>query len=490
MADPPLHRLDGRRRLAVEARVRVPAVQLRRRHPVDRRARSRGSISPRATARRSTSSCGRATSAASVTTPGTPRSCCPAASTARCGCPIRPAARRTSSDALDAIVEGFTPTVTDEAYDSVPGLDVALDDGVLRLTLRPARQAQRPRRRHGARRSSTRSRPPGRDEAVRVVVIAGAGDHFCSGVDIVARNAATGDRKPRAGSIQRRLPSQAHRLIPLHGHRAGARGVRGAGLGGRHRPAPRRWPPTSRSPPRMPASGSRSRQRGFTPDSGGTWLLPRLVGEVRAREMLLLGPCVSGTEAAEWGLIHRAVAADELASATEELVAQLASGPDGHPRPDEVAAATPGSHGRSRITSATRRSRWRSPRGARTSARGWRRSPGSAPPSSEAAERDRARRGDRRLHRPPRRQPSRGPGSRPYVPVGWRTAAAAGGAAAIREVRTRADYEAWYPVFGRSGLVAPTWPVEYGGLDSPRGRPRDRSRAARPTTSAGSTRWG
>ncbi len=32
-------------------------------------------------------------------------------------------------------------------------------------------------------------------------------------------------------------------------------------------------------------------------------------------------------------------------------------------------------------------------------------------------------------------------------------------------MRTRADYEAWYPTFGASGLVVPTWPVAYGGLD-------------------------
>jgi alkylation response protein AidB-like acyl-CoA dehydrogenase len=51
------------------------------------------------------------------------------------------------------------------------------------------------------------------------------------------------------------------------------------------------------------------------------------------------------------------------------------------------------------------------------------------------------------------------------VPPAWRAAAAGGGAAAIREVRPRAAYEAWYPTFGRSGLVAPTWPVAYGGLD-------------------------
>jgi alkylation response protein AidB-like acyl-CoA dehydrogenase len=50
------------------------------------------------------------------------------------------------------------------------------------------------------------------------------------------------------------------------------------------------------------------------------------------------------------------------------------------------------------------------------------------------------------------------------VPEHWREAAARGGAAAIREVRTRDEYETWYPVFGCSGLVVPTWPVAYGGL--------------------------
>ena len=50
-----------------------------------------------------------------------------------------------------------------------------------------------------------------------------------------------------------------------------------------------------------------------------------------------------------------------------------------------------------------------------------------------------------------------------HVPEAWRHAAS-DGAAAIRAVRSRADYERWYPVFGRSGLVAPTWEHEHGGL--------------------------
>jgi len=61
-----------------------------------------------------------------------------------------------------------------------------------------------------------------------------------------------------------------------------------------------------------------------------------------------------------------------------------------------------------------------------------------------------------------------------HVPRAWREAAARGGREAIRGVRSRADYESWYPTFADSGLVVATWPVEYGGLDlSP-----DQARAA------------
>ena len=67
--------------------------------------------------------------------------------------------------------------------------------------------------------------------------------------------------------------------------------------------------------------------RGFSPDSGSTWLLPRLVGLARAKEMLMLGEKISATDAAEWGLIHRSVNPDELHDTAEQLVARLASGP-------------------------------------------------------------------------------------------------------------------------------------------------------------------
>ena len=58
-----------------------------------------------------------------------------------------------------------------------------------------------------------------------------------------------------------------------------------------------------------------------------------------------------------------------------------------------------------------------------------------------------------------------------HVPQAWRDAAPRG-RRAIREVRPRKDYEAWYPTFAASGLAVATWPVEYGGLDLPLAKAR------------------
>lgn len=225
-------------------------------------------------------------------------------------------------------------TATD-AYRSVEGLQVQLDGTVLRLTL------DRPSKRNalgdvmvaGLIDALDRA---GRDEAVRAVVLAGAGDHFCGGADIVARNAAGGAGprgaggrdapRPRVGSIQRRVPSLAHRLVPLvmsvqvpvvcrvQGWAAGigfhlalASDFTVAAADARF------WEPFS--------------ERGFTPDSAATWLLPRLTGMVRARELLLLGRKLAAPEAVDWGLIHASVPPPDLDAEVEALVGRLASGP-------------------------------------------------------------------------------------------------------------------------------------------------------------------
>jgi 2-(1,2-epoxy-1,2-dihydrophenyl)acetyl-CoA isomerase len=67
--------------------------------------------------------------------------------------------------------------------------------------------------------------------------------------------------------------------------------------------------------------------RGFTPDSGAAWLLPRLIGMVRTRKLLMLGQEISGATAAEWGIIHSAHPDDQLGSAAEVLIADLSESP-------------------------------------------------------------------------------------------------------------------------------------------------------------------
>ena len=212
------------------------------------------------------------------------------------------------------------------SYSSVEGLRVSLDgDGVLRLLL------DRTDKRNALNDTMVAGLidavdTAARDEAVRVIVLTGAGDHFCGGADIVTRNEGGGGAKRRAGSIQRRLPSQAHRLIPLlltvqTPVVCGARGW-AAGIGLQLLLAAdvavvaddaRLWEPFS--------------ERGFTPDSGATWLLPRRIGEVRAREMLLLGRPVDGAEAASWGMVHRSVPAEALDDAVESVALELAAAP-------------------------------------------------------------------------------------------------------------------------------------------------------------------
>jgi 2-(1,2-epoxy-1,2-dihydrophenyl)acetyl-CoA isomerase len=163
------------------------------------------------------------------------------------------------------------------------------------------------------------------DDALRAVLLGANGPDFCSGADLVAANAVGGE-KPRVGNLSRRTELQAHRLVELIAsvQLPVVCAVRGwaAGLGCQ----------LALAADFTVAAGTATFwepfvPRGFTPDSGATWLLPRLVGVARAREMLLLGEQVSGTQAAAWGMIHRAVPDADVAGAAEALALRLAQGP-------------------------------------------------------------------------------------------------------------------------------------------------------------------
>ncbi|MGV0741861.1 enoyl-CoA hydratase-related protein [Mycolicibacterium sp. XJ870] len=162
------------------------------------------------------------------------------------------------------------------------------------------------------------------DDSLRAIAIAGAGADFCTGADWVATN-STGQR-PRTGDLLRRIPHTAHRVIELIAsiQLPVVCSVRGwaVGLGCNIALAAdftiaedgaTFWEPFI--------------SRGFSPDSGATWLLPRLAGIARAKRMLLLGEKVTGEQAADWGLIHSAVPADEVDAASADVLARLAHGP-------------------------------------------------------------------------------------------------------------------------------------------------------------------
>ncbi len=209
-------------------------------------------------------------------------------------------------------------------YGSVEGIGVELEGGLLRLTLDRAekKNALSDAMIEGLIFVLQRAN---NDDSVRAVLLRAEGKDFCVGADIVARNRETSVRR-RAGSIQRRLPGAAHRLIPLitevqvpivaavQGHAAGI---------GLHLSLACDftivaddavlWEPFV--------------ARGFTPDSGATWLLPRLVGVARAREILMLGRRLDGRTAAAWGMVHRSVPSDQLEIEAARLAAELAAGP-------------------------------------------------------------------------------------------------------------------------------------------------------------------
>ena len=205
--------------------------------------------------------------------------------------------------------------------DTTPGLRIEQKGGVLRLVLARAEKRNAMTDEMVAT-LIERIEGAGQDESVRVISLAAEGDHFCTGFDVVSRNKGGGER-PRVGAIQRRLPLQAHRLIPamLEVQTPIVCAARGwvSGLGLHVALASdfavladdaRLWEPF------VP--------RGFTPDSGASWLITRLLGVARAKEMLILGREVSGREAAEWGMVHAALPASEVDAAAEALVAKLA----------------------------------------------------------------------------------------------------------------------------------------------------------------------
>jgi 2-(1,2-epoxy-1,2-dihydrophenyl)acetyl-CoA isomerase len=213
--------------------------------------------------------------------------------------------------------------VSQEVASADGALTTHLDGAILRLTL------DRPARRNSLSHSMVDAfvdalTKAASDDSLRAIHIRGEGDDFCAGADWVATN--SGGQRPRTGDLVRRVPHTSHRLVELIAtiQLPVVCTVRGwaVGLGCNLALAADFtvaaddavfWEPFV--------------TRGFSPDSGATWLLPRLVGLARAKRMLLLGEKVTGSDAADWGLIHGAVDPADLDEAAEDLLAQFAAAP-------------------------------------------------------------------------------------------------------------------------------------------------------------------
>jgi 2-(1,2-epoxy-1,2-dihydrophenyl)acetyl-CoA isomerase len=162
-----------------------------------------------------------------------------------------------------------------------------------------------------------------RDAPARVLVLTGAGRGFCAGQDLGDRVVAPGGAAPDLGaSIERgykplilalrRLPLPV--IAAVNGVAAGA----GANIA-----LACDLVLAARSATFVQAFS----KIGLVPDSGGTWLLPRLIGHARAMGLALLGEKLAAEQAAQWGLIWRCVDDAELGAEVDTLARQLAVAP-------------------------------------------------------------------------------------------------------------------------------------------------------------------
>jgi 2-(1,2-epoxy-1,2-dihydrophenyl)acetyl-CoA isomerase len=163
------------------------------------------------------------------------------------------------------------------------------------------------------------------DRAVRAVGLRAEGRHFCTGADVGSIRGAQ-SAEPIVGDGMRRIQSGAQRLIAavLDCSKPVVAVVQGpaAGLGAH----------LAFACDLVVAAESAYflepfLLRGLVVDAGGAYLLPRLVGLQRAKELAFLGDKLSAAEARELGLVNRVVPSEQLDATALELLARLAAAP-------------------------------------------------------------------------------------------------------------------------------------------------------------------
>ena len=158
------------------------------------------------------------------------------------------------------------------------------------------------------------------DRAVRAVIITGAGRGFCSGQDL---RAATSEGGLDVGAVLRDHYTPAIRAIRAMDQPviAAVNGV-AAGAG---------FSLALACDLRIAAESATFVQAfvriGLIPDLASTYFLPRLIGQARSAELMMLGETVDAARALELGIVNRVVPDTELAAAAAEIAGSLARGP-------------------------------------------------------------------------------------------------------------------------------------------------------------------
>ncbi|GGU88263.1 enoyl-CoA hydratase [Streptomyces albospinus] len=166
------------------------------------------------------------------------------------------------------------------------------------------------------------------DPDVRAVVITATGKGFCAGADLrgspPAGGADGGDRVP--GDVARMIRNGAQRFIAavLDCEKPVIAAVNGTAAGiGAHLAFACDLVLAAESARFIEVFA----RRGLVPDGGGAYLLPRLIGPQRAKELMFFGDAVPAAEAARLGLVNRVVPDGELAKTAREWAERLAAGP-------------------------------------------------------------------------------------------------------------------------------------------------------------------
>jgi 2-(1,2-epoxy-1,2-dihydrophenyl)acetyl-CoA isomerase len=219
-------------------------------------------------------------------------------------------------------IEGERPVTAEAQVSSQPVLLDRLEGGVLTLTL------NRPERLNALNGAlieglSAGIKRAGTEPECRAVLITGAGRGFCAGADLANRAFAPGDARPDLGAALenglnpiirgiRNLPKPV--VCAVNGPAAGA----GANI-------------ALACDIVLAAKSAQFLQAfariGLIPDAGGTFVLPRLVGDARARALMMLAEPIAAEQAQAIGMIYRAVDDEDLMGEAHTVAERLAAGP-------------------------------------------------------------------------------------------------------------------------------------------------------------------